>query len=80
MRETTGATISRLGVLTVMANNVAGEKLGPVDKAARLAEINEILGGRRGPSPRKVAVRSMQRCFAGAPVVVNGVMVYGGVN
>jgi hypothetical protein len=80
VNETTGATISRLGALTVMANNMAGTKVGPVDKAMLLAEINTILQGGAGPDAKKVQLRSMERCFAGTPVVVNGVLVYGGAN
>jgi hypothetical protein len=60
--NTTGETISRMGVLTVLT---ADDRLDPVTRRAHRKELVAIVNGQRGVDPRKVAVRCIERCRAG---------------
>jgi hypothetical protein len=78
-KQTTGATISRLGVLTVLAHNaIEGNHLAADRRRDVQKEIRAILEGKRGVESEKVAVRSAERCAAGGMLIaVNGVGIYG---
>lgn len=65
-KKTTGEVISRLGALTVMAQNlVPANHLEPLQRNLKIAEINEILSGGAGVPTEKIQVRSAERCAAG---------------
>lgn len=63
---TTGQVVSRLGVLTVLANNVLDENHVDLDARADYGrEIEAMYAGLRGVPAEKLAVRSVERCAAG---------------
>lgn len=64
-RKTTGATISRLGVLTVMAYNQLPNYLSAYERGKAKAAIQMILDGDTGVPTEKVAIRSAERCAIG---------------
>lgn len=78
-KQTTGATISRLAVLTVLtANMVEGRHLPEIRRAELLAERDAILAGDAGVPAEKVQVRTVQRCIAGGAIIrVGNVGIYG---
>lgn len=78
-KQTTGATISKLGVLTVLAHNqVPGNEVGPVDHARLIAQIDEIRAGNAGVPAAKVKARSIERCIRGGALMMIGpVGIYG---
>lgn len=70
-RETTGETVSVLGILTVLTSNVIeANHLSPAARKAAREEMKAILKGERGPSSEKVQVRSVERCVVGGMNVV----------
>lgn len=80
-KETTGATISRLGVLTVLANNLlatndSGE-LTPEGSAKLRADIVQIAEGKAGVPAAKVAQRSKERCILGGAAISFGPVTWG---
>lgn len=63
---TTGQVISRLGVLTVLANNALDGNHVSIDTRAEYGiEIQGIVSGLRGVPADKVAARSIERCMNG---------------
>lgn len=78
MKQTTGATISRLGVLTVLANNMLEENHLEPDVRKRVKhEIHDILDGDAGVPSEKVIQRSMERCVAGGATLQAGPNPFG---
>lgn len=78
-KETTGQTISRLGVLTVLTENLLDENhLDKADRKRLTRERNAILEGKRGVPQEKVVMRTAERCLiGGAMLIVNDVGVWG---
>jgi hypothetical protein len=66
-KRTTGETISRLGMLTCLAQNVLVENHveDEADRDAMLKEIAETVDGQRGVGTSKIVQRSLERCAAG---------------
>ncbi len=78
MQRTTGETISRLGMLTVLAYNQTEPRLDAQVRRQAKREIASIMNGLAGVEPGKVRVRTMERCYnGGALVQVNGVGIWG---
>jgi hypothetical protein len=64
--QTTGQTVSRMAVLTVLTQNALAEnRLDADTRRAHRKELVAIVNGRRGVDPGKVAQRSVERCVAG---------------
>ena len=64
--ETTGQTVSRLGVLTVLTYNLLPENhIGELARKENRREITAILNGMRDVDPAKVQGRSLERCVNG---------------
>jgi hypothetical protein len=65
-KQTTGAVVSRLAVLHVLAENLIKENrlAGDARRKAR-GEVQEILGGEAGVPSEKIATRLLERCVAG---------------
>lgn len=62
-KQTTGATISRLGVLTCLTLNFIEENhLEADERTERMVEMTEILEGQVGVPHSKVMLRSIERC------------------
>lgn len=78
-KQTTGTTISRLGVLTVLTMNLAEvDELTDGARARFEGQRDAILAGNSGVDKKKVAVRSLQRCVAGgALMTVGGIGIWG---
>lgn len=78
-KQTTGATISRLAVLTVLsANMVEGRHVSAERRELLIAERDSIIAGEAGVSAEKVALRTMQRCHNGGCLITVGrVGIYG---
>lgn len=63
MTPTTGQTITRLGVLTVMTQNMLPEnRLDSDTRRKHRKELTAILNGQRGVPVKKVTARSTERC------------------
>lgn len=76
--NTTGQTISRLGVLTVLANNaIEANYLPPAKREAAGLEIEKILSGGAGIDEKKIAVRSLERCAVGGAAFAFGPVTFG---
>ena len=64
--ETTGQTVSRLGVLTALTYNLLPENhIGAAARKRNRTEITSILNGMRDVDPEKVIARSLERCVTG---------------
>lgn len=80
-KQTTGTTISRLGVLTVLTMNLAEvDELTDGARARFEGQRDAILAGSSGVSKKKVAVRSLQRCVAGGALMTVGRVGIWGAN
>lgn len=76
--KTTGQTISRLGVLTVLATNAIEANHLPAERRhAVQLEIEEILSGGAGVDSKKIAVRSAERCMLGGAAFAFGPVTWG---
>ena len=65
-KQTTGATISRLGVLTCLTQNLLSENHLDAETRERYErERDAILAGERGVPAQKVEIRSLERCIMG---------------
>lgn len=63
MKPTTGQTISRLGVLTVMTQNMLPEnRLDSDTRRKYRKELTAILNGQRGVPVKTVTQRCNKRC------------------
>jgi hypothetical protein len=66
MTPTTGQTISRMGVLTVLTTNLVVEnRLDADTRRKHRRELTAIVNGQRGVTLAKLEQRCMERCAQG---------------